>query len=81
MKKINKTNDRDFYGTANIGEKGQVVIPVEARNKLKLKKGDRLLVFGTHGDMLALLKLSQVEKIATELSGKLEVMKRFIKNK
>lgn len=81
MKKSNQDDSGGFYGTANIGEKGQIVIPVDARKKMRLKTGDRLLVFGMRDNMLALLKLSQAEKIASELSEKLKVMKRFIKNK
>ena len=59
-----------FYGTATVGEKGQIVIPQEARKNMKLKKGDRLLVFGMDDDMLAVAKLSHIEKITSHLSKK-----------
>ena len=68
-----------FYGTASIGEKGQLVIPNEARKEMKLKKGDRLLVFGMGEDMITLTKLSQIEKIVTHLSDKLKMMDDIIK--
>ena len=39
-----------LYGTVTIGERGQVVIPVEARKELGLEPSTKLLVFGTpHG--------------------------------
>lgn len=64
-----------FYGTATVGEKGQIVIPQEARENMKLKKGDRLLIFGMDEDMLAVAKLSHIEKITSHLAKKLKIIK------
>ena len=36
---------RSFIGSASVGERGQIVIPAEARQRLGLKTGDKLLVF------------------------------------
>jgi AbrB family looped-hinge helix DNA binding protein len=36
----------ECFGATTVGEKGQVVIPAEARRKLGLEKGDKLLAFG-----------------------------------
>lgn len=33
-----------FYGAATVGERGQVVIPADARAELGIKPGDKLLV-------------------------------------
>ena len=33
------------YGSVTVGERGQVVIPAEIRNSLKIKSGDQLMVF------------------------------------
>jgi AbrB family looped-hinge helix DNA binding protein len=35
--------DDAFYGSSTIGERGQVVIPAEARQDLGLKPGDKVL--------------------------------------
>lgn len=35
-----------FYGTVTVGERGQVVIPAEARSVMKIEPGDKLVVFG-----------------------------------
>lgn len=34
-----------FYGSVTVGERGQVVIPVDARDELGIKPGDKLLAF------------------------------------
>lgn len=72
-------HEGQFYGTATVGEKGQIVIPQEARKNLKLKKGDKLLVFGPHDDMLAIAKLSHIEKITSHLSKKLKMFNDITK--
>lgn len=35
-----------FYGVTTIGTKGQVVIPVEARNAMNMQPGEKLIVIG-----------------------------------
>ncbi|HCC23559.1 TPA: AbrB family transcriptional regulator [Candidatus Falkowbacteria bacterium] len=77
------TNDssKKFYGTATIGEKGQIVIPNAARKKMKLTKGDQLLVFGPHDEMIALVKLSGLESFISTLSEKLNTLNKTIKKK
>ena len=69
-----------FYGTATVGEKGQIVIPQEARKNMKLKRGDRLLVFGMDKDALVVAKLSHIEKITSHLSKKLKMINEAAKN-
>ncbi len=71
---------KHFYGTTTIGEKGQVVIPAEARKALKLRSGDKLLVFGMGGNMVTFAKFEQLEKIAEKLSAKLENIRDVLKN-
>lgn len=68
-----------FYGSTTIGEKGQVVIPQEVREKMNLQKGDKLLVFGMGEDMVTLSKVSHYEKFEKHLSKKLESVREIIK--
>lgn len=75
----NKRNGEQFYGTTTLGEKGQIVIPAEARKAMGIKKGEKLLVFGMGCDMLAFSKLSKVEQFASHLSGRLESIREIIK--
>jgi len=77
MKK-QKNNDQ-FFGTTTVGEKGQVVIPAEARNAMGIKKGEKLLVFGMGCDMITFSKLSKVEQFASHLSVRLEAIRGIIK--
>ena len=36
-----------FFGSTTVGERGQIVLPVNLRKKLGIKAGDKLLVLGT----------------------------------
>ena len=68
-----------FYGTTVVGERGQAVIPAEAREALKLKKGDKLLVFGMGNGMLSFSTLSGFEKFQTHMTKQLETIRNVIK--
>ena len=37
---------KKFYGSVTVSERGQIVIPVDARKDFSIKTGDKLLVFG-----------------------------------
>lgn len=37
---------KKFYGSVTVSERGQVVIPADARKDFGIKTGDKLLVFG-----------------------------------
>ena len=69
-----------FYGATTIGERGQVVIPAEARKDLDLTPGTKVMVFGGPiGEGLLIVKADSVAEIlahATKmLSGVEEVLK------
>lgn len=70
---------RKFYGTTTLGEKGQAVIPAEARDAMKLARGEKLLVFGVGNDMLVLSKLSNLEQFASHLEDRLKRIRKIIK--
>ncbi len=69
----------EFFGTTTLGEKGQVVIPAEARKRIRVDKGEKLLVFGMGEDMLVFAKLSQLEKFTIKLSKRLESMRSIVR--
>lgn len=57
-----------FYGSVTIGERGQVVIPAEARKQHGLQPGDKLLVFRPpHGHGIVLARLDDVRTLLDEL--------------
>jgi AbrB family looped-hinge helix DNA binding protein len=70
-----------FYGSTTIGERGQIVIPADARKDFEITPSTKLLFFGSHGG--AGLMITKAEAIteflsrATKmLSGIEEVLKR-----
>ncbi len=48
---------RGFYGAVTVSERGQIVIPAQARRDLGIEPGDKLLVLGDPEQGLALTKL------------------------
>ena len=54
-----------IFGVCKIGEKGQIVIPKEARNLYDLKTGDSLLLLGDEKGM-ALVKTEVFSSVASE---------------
>ncbi len=49
---------RHLFGNVKVGERGQIVIPKEARDLFGIKPGDKLVVLGEEGQGLALCKES-----------------------
>lgn len=43
---LGKSNARRVLGTAKVGDRGQIVIPKEAREMFGIKPGDTLLILG-----------------------------------
>ncbi len=36
------------YGSVNVGERGQIVIPAHLRKELNIKPGEQLMIFADH---------------------------------
>ncbi len=68
-----------FYGSTVISDKGQIVIPVEARTALNLEKGEKLLVMGMHGDALLLMKLSGFQRMSDDLAARQKELDKIVK--
>lgn len=49
-----------FYGTVTVSERGQIVIPAEARRDFDIKVGDKLLVLGDLSQGIAIAKASVI---------------------
>ncbi|MFZ2970018.1 MAG: AbrB/MazE/SpoVT family DNA-binding domain-containing protein [Minisyncoccia bacterium] len=79
--KIKSEEEHKFYGTTSIGKKGQMVVPIEARRSLNVKEGEKLLVFGMGRDMIAVMKLSQIEEFASMLTKKLKTIENILNKK
>ncbi len=72
------SHKEEFYGITTLGEKGQAVIPIEARKSMKIKKGEKLFVLGMGHDMIVFSKLSNLKKFASHLTNKLKTIHKII---
>lgn len=60
--------EQSFYGAATVGERGQVVIPAEARKKFGINPGDKILVLGhPGGNGIMLCKIDAMRDFFTAL--------------
>lgn len=57
-----------LFGVVKVGDKGQIVIPKEARNIYNVKPGDTLMLLGDHKGM-ALLKTDIFQAIIDQAMG------------
>ena len=63
---------RHIFGTAKVGEKGQIVIPKDARQIFGVKPGDTLLILGDEETGIIVTKPDVLRDAADELCGKME---------
>jgi AbrB family looped-hinge helix DNA binding protein len=56
-----------FYGTITVSERGQVVIPAEARRDFHIETGDKLFVMGDLDKGLWIIKASALLEKMPEL--------------
>ena len=55
------------FGTAKVGDRGQIVIPKEARELLGIKPGDTLLLVGEEETGLIVSRPEVLNYLATEI--------------
>ena len=58
---------RHIFGTARVGEKGQIVIPKEARELFGIKPGDTLLILGEAETGLIVSRPDVLNNLADEI--------------
>ena len=59
-----------FVGISKVGEKGQIVIPKEARVMFGIKSGDSIIVLCDKTKGIALLKADKIEDLADKVFPK-----------
>lgn len=69
---IMKQHDDKFAWTVKIGEKGQFVIPKEARDMFNLHPGDTILVLGDSKRGLAILPKEAQKEYISRIFDELE---------
>ena len=71
-----------FFGSNTIGEKGQVVIPVEGRQRLDLKPGDKLIFMGDLDKGVLLVAKAEVfEQHMSNMQANFESVRDQLKKK
>jgi AbrB family looped-hinge helix DNA binding protein len=61
-----------FIGVAKVGEKGQIVIPKEARDMFDIKPGDSVVILCDRSKGIAVLKADEIEEFADKVFAKVE---------
>lgn len=60
-------NSQRVFGTAKVGDRGQIVIPKEARELFGIRPGDTLLILGEAETGLIVSRPEVLNDLATEL--------------
>ena len=61
-------NGKYIFGVVKVGERGQIVIPKEAREQYDIKAGDSLMVLGDQKG-IAMLKTEVFQEILNQAMG------------
>jgi bifunctional DNA-binding transcriptional regulator/antitoxin component of YhaV-PrlF toxin-antitoxin module len=68
------------FGTAVLGPRGQLVVPVEARKELGIDAGNKFLVFGHFQELgLILIKVEAAERVLDAISTQLDEVARLVR--
>ena len=66
---LGKGNARRVFGTAKVGDRGQIVIPKEARELFGIQPGDTLLILGEEEPGLIVSRPEVLRDLATQIFG------------
>ena len=64
---LGKGNSRRVFGTAKVGDRGQIVIPKEARALFNIQPGDTLLILGEENKGLIVSRPELLRDLADEI--------------
>ncbi|MBR5216923.1 MAG: AbrB/MazE/SpoVT family DNA-binding domain-containing protein [Oscillospiraceae bacterium] len=70
---LGKPKGPHIFGTAKVGERGQIVIPKEARCLFGIEPGDTLLILGDSEGGLIVSKPDVLDQVAAQI---VETMKK-----
>lgn len=63
---------RYIFGTAKVGEKGQIVIPKDARRLFGISPGDTLLILGDEDNGIIVSKPEVLHQAANQIFQRME---------
>ncbi len=64
---LGKGNTKRVFGTAKVGDRGQIVIPKEARELFGIQPGDTLLIVGEEDTGLIVSRPEVLKDLATQI--------------
>ena len=64
---LGRSKGYHIFGTAKVGEKGQIVIPKEARKLFQVEPGDTLLILGDERNGIIVTKPDVIRDAATQI--------------
>ena len=64
---LGKGNGRRVFGTAKVGDRGQIVIPKEARELFNIQPGDTLLILGEEETWLIVSRPEVLSDLASKI--------------
>ncbi len=64
---LGKGNSKRTFGTAKVGDRGQIVIPKEARELFQIRPGDTLLIIGEENKGLIVSRPELLRDLADEI--------------
>ena len=69
---LGKQNSKRVFGTARVGDRGQIVIPKEARELFNIRPGDTLLILGEPDTGLVVSRPEVLNNLANEILTKVK---------
>lgn len=72
---MDSEKDDRFYGAVTVSERGQIVVPVQARRELNIQMGDKLLVVKGPGGCLLLLRASVVGQMLSKWADVIDLLR------
>ena len=67
---LGQNRGNHIFGTAKVGDRGQIVIPKEARRFFGISPGDTLLILGDEERGIVITQPEVLSSIAEEILGK-----------
>ena len=69
---LGKGNNQRVFGTAKVGDRGQIVIPKEAREFFGIEPGDTLLILGKSETGLIVTRPETLNNLANQIFDSVE---------
>ena len=80
MKMTKKSALLDGYiGTSVVGDRGQIVIPKELRDDVRLKPGDRVVMFRHQSGPIVMMPMDAMKNFMKAMSSKLTSLQGLMK--